>query len=443
MRDMRESVPESLIVLPHPGMFRAARWIQRGSSGLAMLALVYESIALSTSGGVGRQVLQANLPILVTGILCALRLLLSDPAQTSTASFYAGRAASISALFGAGAIVFWSHALASTTNPPHPFAPPAMITYGFVGLIGTVVLVDNANWIINRAVDVMVCGLSLLALVMISQEFSRWLGLFGRPAPNLPAAILLSSIALTVAVTLRQAERGVLSVFLGIGHGSRLARVFAPVLLVLPFAWQAANARVLGRIGAGVIAAAGVTIALGILLTFAWRMSRMESEIQDLILRDEATKLYNFRGFHMLAEHALRLAKRGNVPFSVMFLELENLVEIHQQFGANAAAASLAEAGEILRATFRESDIKGRIGAADFAVAGRFDRAGISVAALRLEAATAARVVKQAGPVPLKLSMGHVTTTSPEAQETIKDLLSRAGQAKNRMDSQLTEMHVN
>jgi len=169
----------------------------------------------------------------------------------------------------------------------------------------------------------------------------------------------------------------------------------------------------------------------------------MENEIHDLILRDEATRLYNFRGFQMLAEHALRLAKRTKVPFSVLFLELENLVDIHEQFGEEAAGASLAEAGEILRATFRESDIKGRIGAADFAVAGRFDRAGISVAALRMEAATAARMVKQPGPAQLKLSMGHVTTTSPETQENLKDLLARAGQAKNRMDVQLNEMHVN
>ena len=154
------------------------------------------------------------------------------------------------------------------------------------------------------------------------------------------------------------------------------------------------------------IAAAAVAVALGILLFFAWRISRMENEIHDLILRDEATRLYNFRGFHMLAEHALRLAKRTNVPFSVLFLELENLVDIHEQFGPDAAAASLAEAGEILRATFRESDIKGRIGAADFAVAGRFDRAGISVAALRLEAATAARIVKQPGPVPAEVQHG-------------------------------------
>ena len=145
----------------------------------------------------------------------------------------------------------------------------------------------------------------------------------------------------------------------------------------------------------------------------------------------------------MLAEHALRLAKRSAVPFSVLFINLENLAQIHTELGPDSAAASLAEAGEILRSTFRESDIKGRIGADEFAVAGRFDRAGISIAALRLEAATATRNERSRRPIPLQFSMGHVTTTDPEAQETLKDLLARAGHAKNRTDVQLREMRVN
>jgi diguanylate cyclase (GGDEF)-like protein len=260
---------------------------------------------------------------------------------------------------------------------------------------------------------------------------------------QLPRALLVCLTALTTAVTLRQAEHGVLSIFLGVGMGSKMARIFAPLLLVLTFAWEALNTRVAGQPGAALLAAGGVAVGTGILLFFAWRISRMENEIHDLVLRDEATRLYNQRGFHLLAEHALRLAKRTNVPFSVLFVEMENLTEIHSELGPNAAAASLAEAGEILRATFRESDIKGRIGAADFAVAGRFDRAGISIAALRLEAATAARMSKTQGPVPLKLSIGHVTTLDSGLQESLKDLLVRAGQAKNRVELQMSQMLVN
>ena len=96
-----------------------------------------------------------------------------------------------------------------------------------------------------------------------------------------------------------------------------------------------------GILSAALLASAGVAVAVGILLFFAWRISRMENEIHDLILRDEATRLYNFRGFHMLAEHALRLAQRSGVPFSVLFINLENLAQIHTQLGTGCRSRSL------------------------------------------------------------------------------------------------------
>ena len=86
-------------------------------------------------------------------------------------------------------------------------------------------------------------------------------------------------------------------------------------------------------------------MAVGILLFFTWHISRMENRIHDLILRDEATRLYNVRGFQMLAEHALRLAQRANVPFSVLYIDLENLAEIHTELGPNAAGCSLERGG--------------------------------------------------------------------------------------------------
>ena len=106
-------------------------------------------------------------------------------------------------------------------------------------------------------------------------------------------------------------------------------------------------------------------------------------------------------------------------------------------------AAALKEAGELLRASFRESDIKGRIGADSFAVAGQFDRAGISVAALRLEAAAAAREARSTRPIPIKFSMGHVTTSDMNAPENLQEILERAGQMRNRQESLLKEMLVN
>jgi diguanylate cyclase (GGDEF)-like protein len=397
----------------------------------------------ATANSQASQALKANLPMLLTGLAGALALGLSGPDRLHKAVAIAGRTARLLAVFGAAVIIFWARALSDSGNPLHAYAPPARLVIGFVLLSFSIELVDTANERINRIVDGMVCALCLLAVLILADSFYTRFGLLRNGATYQSAALLICLMALTLAVTLRQAEHGVLSVFLGVGMGSRMARIFGPIVLILSFAWEALNIRVAGQFAAAMLTATVVAAFTGILLIFAWRISRMENEIHELILRDEATRLYNRRGFQLLAEHALRLAKRTNVPFSVLFIEMENLADIHAELGPQAAGASLAEAGEILRATFRETDIKGRIGADQFAVAGRFDRTGISVAALRLEFATAARASKTQGPVPLKLSMGHVTTLDSTLQESLEDLLQRAGHSKNRVESQMTEMRVN
>jgi diguanylate cyclase (GGDEF)-like protein len=446
---MNEMVPDTLTDLPDPRLFRAARWLQRICLGVAALAILLGLTPLAgiPVGGPSATATLGSLPFLVTALLCGVSLLLSEPERTGVAVVYARRIANFFAICGVILVSILDRKAAA--NPPHIVFPPESFVLGLCALTIAVILVDQKNWLINRLVDVLVCSLCLLSLLLVSDAAFARFALFGRTAENPGTAVLLVClVALTIVVTLQQAEHGVFSIFLGVGVGSNLARVFAPILLVLPLAWEVVNEWMnrggpAGHLGAALLASSAVAVAVGILLFFAWRISSMENEIHDLILRDEATRLYNLRGFHMLAEHALRMAQRSGIPFSVLFIDLENLAQIHSQVGPDAAAAALAEAGGILRATFRESDIKGRIGADEFAVAGQFDRAGISVAALRLEAATAARSEKSGKPIPLKFSMGHVTTAGGDSQESLKEMLHRAGQIRNRQDGLLKEMLVN
>ncbi len=444
MRERNDGPPEFLSVLPDPILFRAARLTQRICIGIAVIAILYGLMPLFGFGGSSAlATTSASLPMLLTGLLCGVSLLLSEPSRMGALP-YARRAAKVLAVFGAAVVIFWMRALAAVDNPLHSAAPPLRVALGFVLLALIAVVVDNAHWLMNWIVDGMVCGLCILSLLLTSDALFAWSALFRKTADNRgSAAVLVCLVALTIAVALRQAEHGVLSIFLGAGTGCRLARIFTPILLALSFAWQAISARISGPLSTALLGALAVTFAIGTLLFFSWRISRMENEIHDLVLRDEATRLFNQRGFYMLAEHALRLAKRSDVPFSVLFVELANLAEIHEQHGPEATAASLAEAGEILRATFRESDIKGRIGADEFAIAGRFDRSGIAVAAMRLEIATAARTSKTQGPVLLKLSMGHVTTVRLFGAGEREGSADTCGQMKNRQDLQLTEMRVN
>lgn len=169
-------------------------------------------------------------------------------------------------------------------------------------------------------------------------------------------------------------------------------------------------------------------ISFVFVLFLAWRINSMEDEIHSLSLTDELTGLYNTRGFNLLAQQALRAARRSQLPFSVLFIDLINLKQINDELGQGVGSAYLAETGELLKATFRDTDVKGRIGGDEFAVAGQFDRAGISVAALRLEASSAALNAEARRQFPLRLRMGYIASAG-DARESLQEMLSKADQA--------------
>jgi diguanylate cyclase (GGDEF)-like protein len=164
-----------------------------------------------------------------------------------------------------------------------------------------------------------------------------------------------------------------------------------------------------------------------LLLFLAWQINGMETEIHGLSLSDELTGLYNLRGFRLLADQALRLAQRANLPFSVLFIDLDNLKQINDSMGHTAGSVFLTETAEILRATFRETDVLGRIGGDEFAVAGQFSHAAISFAVKRLEERCAKRNAEAGRRIALSFSVGHVTTVEAH-KETLDVLLAKADQ---------------
>jgi diguanylate cyclase (GGDEF)-like protein len=94
----------------------------------------------------------------------------------------------------------------------------------------------------------------------------------------------------------------------------------------------------------------------------------MEAEVRRLSLTDELTGLYNRRGFHLLAEQQLRLAKRSKIQTSVMFFELNILEEIKAKFGQEYCEDAILAISRLLKRSFRASDTLGRIGDNEFVV---------------------------------------------------------------------------
>ena len=154
----------------------------------------------------------------------------------------------------------------------------------------------------------------------------------------------------------------------------------------------------------------------------------METEIRDLSLRDELTGLRNLRGFQMLAEQALRVASRSQMPISVLFIDLDNLKDINDSLGHSTGSAFLVETADMIKRVFRESDVTGRIGGDEFAVVCQCSKVAISIAAQRLEQACAERNAEAGRQFPFSFSIGYVTSDE-YAHPSLKNLLAQADKA--------------
>lgn len=254
------------------------------------------------------------------------------------------------------------------------------------------------------------------------------------PPSHESLAPVLCLLLLSIAAILRRTDRGIFSIFLGYGIGSRIARYLCLLVLIVPYLREITRARILtaGRIPqlsatAGLAALASI-IALGLVLLLAWWIASMESKIHSLTLRDGLTGLYNLRGLALLGEQSLQLARRAEVPFSVLYIDIDNLKHVNDTQGHAAGSQLLRETSEFLLATFRETDIVARVGGDEFVVTGQFNEEMLGVAVRRLGELCSRRNCEPGRMYDISFSIGHVTTHGDEL-ESLEQLMARADRA--------------
>ncbi len=115
-----------------------------------------------------------------------------------------------------------------------------------------------------------------------------------------------------------------------------------------------------------------IGILLGFLLAiyiFSFERNRIREIMVALSLTDELTKLYNRRGFWLLADEQVRLALRNKRGFWLIMMDVDGLKKINDTLGHPEGDRALVRTAQFLQATFRKSDIVSRIGGDEFAVA--------------------------------------------------------------------------
>ena len=215
--------------------------------------------------------------------------------------------------------------------------------------------------------------------------------------------------------------------------GGKAARLALPFTLVLPFLLAIlrpllVDAHVLYP-GYATAVAASVTSLLAILLilVLARRINGLEQEVRDLSLRDDLTQLYNRRGFYVLAEQVRLLARREEEPFSVLYLDVDNLKPTNDTLGHEAGSALLREMAEMLRGCFRETDVAGRLGGDEFVVAGRLSEEELGMVTRRLEAMAEEANGRGQRAYSLHFSVGSVTAEAG-SEKSLEELVAAADQ---------------
>jgi diguanylate cyclase (GGDEF)-like protein len=96
-------------------------------------------------------------------------------------------------------------------------------------------------------------------------------------------------------------------------------------------------------------------------------MAERELAVLQLATMDELTMLANRRGFEALSSHALELSRRFKKPAALLYFDLDNLKLINDGHGHAEGDRVLKTFAQLLRLTFRESDVLGRLGGDEFA----------------------------------------------------------------------------
>jgi two-component system, cell cycle response regulator len=154
-------------------------------------------------------------------------------------------------------------------------------------------------------------------------------------------------------------------------------------------------------------------------------LERVQETLRNLSLRDDLTGLYNRRGFFTLADQQLKSARREKREASLIYTDMDGLKIINDAHGHDEGSEALKKVADILRRTFRSSDIIARIGGDEFAIletyAGQTDPQS---SILRLEENLLKHNAESAGAYKLSLSIGIVCAGLDDGS-TIETLLTR------------------
>jgi diguanylate cyclase (GGDEF)-like protein len=95
---------------------------------------------------------------------------------------------------------------------------------------------------------------------------------------------------------------------------------------------------------------------------------KLEEELSRAADHDYLTGLYNRRGFYSQLNSLLREIERGGKPFSIIYLDLDGLKNVNDQYGHEKGDALIKQVAKRLANCVRKIDVIGRLGGDEFSI---------------------------------------------------------------------------
>ncbi|MBI4766778.1 MAG: GGDEF domain-containing protein [Deltaproteobacteria bacterium] len=167
---------------------------------------------------------------------------------------------------------------------------------------------------------------------------------------------------------------------------------------------------------------------IALILNDITKSKQLEDRLSAMSITDELTGLYNRRGFITLSEQQLKIAERTKKSLFLFFADLDKLKEINDQWGHQEGDKALIKVADILKETFRKSDIIGRMGGDEFAVLNIDTSDGTGETLLnRLYQSLDNYNRSEGRKYTLSLSLG-LTRYDPETPRSSEELMAQADQ---------------
>ena len=173
------------------------------------------------------------------------------------------------------------------------------------------------------------------------------------------------------------------------------------------------------------------------------QLEKAKQQAETLAMTDELTQLPNRRAFFIGANKLHLQAKRHGRPFSLLIFDIDKFKLINDNFGHGIGDNTLQMLGQLLLPTLRKSDILGRLGGEEFALAlpeTNLDEASQFAERLRVLVAEN-QLQTEKGPIKITVSVGVATYAPTDDLDAVMaradDALYQAKeQGRNRVVSQ-------